>query len=113
MPAINTFLRWGWLLGVALCAPVTLPAGGGERRYSQIRIQYSSNLFLAEDDEILRSSPITFAPSLRTLDMGTPIYILDSWESEDGGNWIRVKLYSNNLIGDAATARHGWLNVNV
>ena len=111
MPAINNFLRWGWVLGIALCAPVTLPAGGGERRYSQIRIQHSSNLFLAEEDEILRSSPITFAPGLRTVERGTPIHILDYWESKDGENWIRVKLPSNNLFGDTATARHGWLNV--
>ena len=111
MPAVNSVLRWGWVLGIALFAPAALPAGGGERRYSEIRLQQSSNFLLTENVYALYSSPITFAPCLKTLEMGTPIRILDYWESQDSGYWVRVKLSSGNFFRDPSTVIHGWLNV--
>ena len=69
-------LRWSWLLGVALMAPASLPAGGGEFRQPQVRRRSGSGPLHIGSDCPLRLSPLAVAPTLSTLAIGTPWRLL-------------------------------------
>ena len=96
-------LRWSWLLGVALMAPATLPAGGGELRQPQVRRRSGSSgpLHISSDCP-LRLSPLAVAPSLRTLSIGTPCRLLRRWQGDNGQDWLQVQVLSGNCP-------RGWL----
>ncbi len=111
MSPIGGLIRWSWLLGIALCVPTALPAGGGERKMPYVRVQKSvAEPFLTENGCILRASPMSFAPGLRKLEIGTPIQILDYFDTVDGSRWIRIKLLSGYLEKPLYPTR-GWVNV--
>ena len=95
-------LRWSWLLGVALMAPATLPAGGGELRQPQVRRRSGSGPLHIYSDCPLRLSPLAVAPSLSTLSIGTPCRLLRCWPGENGQDWLQVQV----LSGDCP---RGWL----
>ena len=98
-------LRWSWLLGVALMAPATLPAGAGEMRQPQVRrrSEGSDPLHTGREAE-LHNSPIATAPALRKLAVGTPLRLLHRWPGDDGHDWLHVQ----ELKGES---RRGWLRV--
>ena len=110
MIPIGGLIRWSWLLGIALCAPVALPAGGSEKKIPHVRFnQSNSEPFLTEKVYFLRGSPMVFSPSLRTLDIGTPIKVLGYFETGDGKRWIRISLTSSHLE-TPLIAKRGWVN---
>ena len=106
----TVMLRWSWLLGVSLIGPVALPAGGAERRLPQIRRQQGSSSLLSGNDCVLHSSPLVAAPALRRLEIGTPLQLLRHWRSEDGSNWIQVKVTSGPPLIDAVERQRGWIH---
>jgi len=106
----TVMLRWSWLLGVSLIGPVALPAGGAERRLPQIRRQQGSSPLLSGNDCVLHSSPLVAAPALRRLEIGTPLQLLRHWRSEDGSNWIQVKVTSGYPLIDAVERQRGWIH---
>ena len=98
-------LRWSWLLGVALMAPATLPAGGGEIRQPQIRRRSQGGGPLHTSLEAdLHQSPVAMAPALCSLAAGTPLRLLHRWSGDDGRDWLHV----HELTGES---RRGWLRV--
>ena len=111
MPALRFLLRWGCVLGVALVAPVALPAGGAyERAEYHIRRCGNSGPILAGKSCLLRVSPFLNAPSLRRIELGTPLRMLSSWESPKGKQWLRVQIVSRDIFGKANRLK-GWVNV--
>ena len=111
MPIMNSLLRWSWVLGIALFLPVTLPAGGPVKYQSKIYFSEKENAFLTNNLSILRTSPSTCAPSLRTLEIGTPIKVIRRWKSRDNKKWLQVKITSNEIMELPSAVRRGWLNV--
>ena len=100
---LGAVLRWSWLLGVALMAPATLPAGAGEIRQPQIRrrSQGAGPLHTTLEAD-LHHSPMAMAPALSNIAAGTPLRLLHRWSGEDGHDWLHVQ----ELTGDS---RRGWL----
>lgn len=84
-------MRWSWLLGVALLAPAALPAGGAERRQPEVRRRDGSGPLISGDHDCLHAAPSVSAPSLRSLDLGTPLRVLRRWRSADGQDWLRYR----------------------
>ena len=111
MVIIASFLRWGWVLGLALLLPVALPAGGCEPRKHVICRRKSSGTLLAINQCALRAVPFSKAPILSNLDVGTPLRIVRSWTSEDGEYWLQVQIKSGEIVGFNSSARRGWVNV--
>ncbi len=111
MRLLFSVVHWGCLLGVALIAPVSLPAGGAERRNPEIRQRERSGPFLLSESCVLRSSPYVEAPSLSTLEVGTPLRILRCWHSPDGNSWLQVKIPFSEFVGLDSQARRGWVSV--
>ena len=98
----SSVLRWSWLLGVALMAPVALPAGGADRRQPQPRRRAASGQLHTCSDQPLRLSPLAVAPRLSTLKAGSSLRLLRRWSAADGQDWLHVQ----TLSGDQ---RRGWL----
>ena len=98
----SSVLRWSWLLGVALMAPATLPAGGADRRQPQPRRRAASGALHTATDQPLRLTPLAVAPRLSTLKAGSPLRLLRRWSTADGQEWLHVQ----TLSGDQ---RRGWL----
>ena len=100
---LGAVLRWSWLLGVALMAPATLPAGAGEIRQPQIRRRSQGTGPLPTTLEAdLHQSPVAMAPALNNLAAGTPLRLLHHWAADDGRVWLHVQ----ELTGEM---RRGWL----
>ena len=66
-------LCWAWVLGLALMAPVALPAGGADLRHPDPRRRGSSGPLLSGGRDQLKSSPASKAPSLLTLGLALPV----------------------------------------
>jgi hypothetical protein len=100
--------RWGALLAFALIAPVTLPAGGCDRRHSALRRRVSDHEpLLSPLPSVLRSSPQRFAPALSAISEGEPMRVLREWLSPTGHRWVRIEVRSNDLLH----VRRGWLPI--
>lgn len=98
-------LTWAALLGFALFAPASLPAGGGERRLPEVRRRESAREPLLNPvRSSLRSSPRARAPVLRPLEAGLPLRVLGSWVEPGGRRWLRV---ATGVAGGRST--RGWL----
>ena len=106
----TVMLRWSWLLGVSLFGPVALPAGGAERRLPQVRRQQGRGPLLSGSDCVLQSSPLVAAPALRRLEIGTPLQLLRRWRSDDGLDWIQVKVSSGPALTDSVERQRGWIH---
>ena len=89
---MGPMLRWSWLLGVALMAPASMPAGGADFRQPQVRrrVGVGGHLHVACDAH-LRLSPMAMAPRLSTLKAGTSLRLLRRWSSSDGNDWLHVQ----------------------
>jgi len=106
----SSLLRWGWLLGVALLGPASLPAGGAERRLPQIRRQNGEGPLLSGSDCLLQAGPGLAAPALRRLEIGTPLQLLRHWRSADGRDWIQVQVASHPAFPGGSDRQRGWIH---
>jgi len=108
------FIRCACLLGFALLAPITLPAGGGAVQTKitlQRRLRSNFSPLIAGDNCFLLSSPLKNAPSLRKLENGTPLTILRTWNHSQEQMWLYVRLSSSQVFDKSTNARRGWINV--
>ncbi len=112
MAAISLLIRWSCLLGVALLAPVGLPAGGAAATgKAPIRRSSKANSLFAGTSCFLKTSPLNVAPTLRNLDVGTPLKPLRSWTTDDGQHWLYVQLTSLEFSGLNTCIRRGWISI--
>jgi len=98
----------GWhvaaLLGFALFAPATLPAGGAERRQPELRRRQPREPLLSTRMTALQCAPEQRAPALTQLPAGEPLQVLRGWQAPGGRRWLQVQA----AIG-LGLARRGWL----
>ena len=98
--------RWAALLGFALIAPVTLPAGGAERRQPEVRRRQAGEPLLPASVRSLQAAPECRAPALALLAADEPLRVLRSWSDTGGERWLPVEA----APGPGLTpARRGWL----
>ncbi|MFM7086708.1 MAG: SH3 domain-containing protein [Cyanobium sp.] len=96
--------RWGALLAFALIAPVGLPAGGAERRHSEVRRRNAPEPLITGDDVSLHAAPHCSAPVLGTLSSDEPLRVLRRWSSAGGTVWLQVQARM-----PAGCASRGWM----
>ena len=84
-------LRWAWVLGLALMAPVGLPAGGADRDRPGLRRRGPGEPFFALKGQPLQVSPHHQAPPLAAADASLPLELLSTWWDGRGGRWLRVR----------------------
>ncbi len=111
MGAMTFLLRWSWVLGIALLAPVALPAGGGTCHLPEERRLDRSTPLLSLKSCILHPSPSAISPALRSIQIGTPLSILRTWRSVDGSDWIMVKISSEEFLEMSNKPTRGWIQI--
>ena len=95
----------------ALLVPVDLPAGGSIKKESNIIQHQKSNLYYANNECFLRSSPSLDGLCIRYIPIGTPLRLVRSWKSKDGKNWHQVQISSLEIFGNTVLPLRGWINV--
>jgi hypothetical protein len=97
------------ILGFALIAPVTLPAGGAERRPIELRRRQSlQDPWLLSEGGVLQCAPRSVAPALVAVQPGQPLRVMRGWLSPTGRHWLHVESASSPMTGPI----RGWLAVS-
>jgi hypothetical protein len=93
--------RWGAVLAFALFAPVSLPAGGADRRLPDVRRRNAGEPLLSIGGQVLQAAPDQQAPALAQVDADQPLRVMRSWCEPGGEQWLQVE----------AGEQRGWLAV--
>ena len=93
--------RWGAVLAFALFAPVSLPAGGADRRLPDVRRRNAGEPLLSTGCQALQAAPDQQAPALAQVHPDQPLRVMRSWRDQAGDQWLQVE----------AGEQRGWLAV--
>ena len=108
---INSFLKNFCLITFALIAPITLPAGGIQKKINHYIFDNNTKEIILISNTSLYSFPETNSKELLVLDMGTSLSILRNWKVSENEIWYRVELSSNKLLDDPNKITKGWIKV--
>jgi hypothetical protein len=108
---INSFLKNFCLITFALIAPVTLPAGGIQKKINHYNFDNNSKEIILISNTSLYSFPETNSKELLVLDIGTSLSIVRSWIVSESEIWFRVELPSNKLLDDPNKIKKGWIKM--
>ena len=109
MNLIGTFIIWIWLLGVSLVVPTSLPAGGSQKSDIQHTENNIASPLISLKEFNLLSSASNKSSILTRVQAGTPVNVLKVWYSEDSGQWLLVKVFSQNFY--QLFYKRGWINI--
>ena len=93
--------RWGAVLAFALFAPVSLPAGGADRRLPDLRRRSAGDPLLSTGRQALQAAPDQQAPALALIQADQPLRVVRSWRDQAGEQWLQVE----------SGEQRGWLAV--
>ena len=110
MNFISTFIVWSWLLGIALVAPTTLPAGGAQKSIIQYRKNNIGSPIIALKEFNLLASASNNSSILTPVRAGTPVNILKVWDSSEGQKWLLVNVLSQDFY--QFFYKKGWVNIS-
>ena len=108
---INSLLKNFCLITFALIAPVTLPAGGIQKNFSQNKFFNNKNEIILSSNASLYSSPEIYAKELLVLDVGTTLSVLRNWKVSKKETWVRVELASNKFLDNPNKILKGWIKM--
>ena len=109
MNLINTVLIWSWLLGISLLVPTTLPAGGAQKSIIKFRENSIRSPLIVIKKINLHSATYEDSSILMSINSGTPVQVLNFWDSPDSGKWILVNVFDQNY--HQLFSKRGWLNI--
>ena len=108
---INSFLKNFCLISFALIAPITLPAGGIQKKINHFNFNNNTKEIILISNTSLYSFPETNSKELLVVDMGTSLSILRNWKVSESEIWVRVELASNKLLDDPNKITKGWIKM--
>ena len=108
---INHLIRNFCLITFALIAPITLPAGGIQKSFSQNNFTKNTKEIILTSNASLCSFPELNAKELLVLDIGTTVSVLRNWKKDESEIWFRVELASNKFLDDPHKIRKGWIKM--
>ena len=109
MNLISTFIIWIWLLGISLVVPTSLPAGGSQKSTIEHRENNIGSPLIAFNDFNLLSSASNHSPVLTRVQFGTPVEVLQVWDSTENGKWLLVNVLSQDFY--QLFYKRGWINI--
>ncbi len=112
MASLVSFLRWGWLLTIALFMPIALPVGGAQIRLDEVCQSYCPLNVTAGSLCDFRIVPSSSSMILRKVSVGTPMQILRSWESPEGSSWLHVQIISLPFLERNGETQRGWIQTS-
>ena len=108
---MNSFLKNFCLITFALIAPITLPAGGIQKKINHYNFDKNIKEIIIISDTSLYSFPETNSKELLVLDKGTSLSILRNWIVSESEIWLRVELPCNKLLDDPNKITKGWIKM--
>ena len=108
---INNFLKNFCLITFALIAPITLPAGGIQKKLNLNKFSQNTHEIILSSNTSLYSCPEIYAKELLVLDVGTTLSVLRNWKVSKSENWVRVELASNKFLDDPNKILKGWIKM--
>ena len=108
---IKNLLKNFCLITFALIAPITLPAGGIQKKLNQNIFPSNAKEIILSSNTYLYSFPKIYAQELLVLDVGTTLSVLRHWKVSESEIWIRVELSSNKLLDDPNKITKGWIKM--
>ena len=109
MNLISTFIIWVWLLGKSLVVPTSLPAGGSQKSIIHHRENNIGSPLIALKDFNLLTSASNNSSTLTKVKAGTPVKVIQVWESNESKNWLLVSVLCHNF--DQLFYRRGWVEI--
>ena len=109
MNLISTFIIWIWLLGISLVVPTSLPAGGSQKSTIQYRENNIGSPLIALKDFNLLSSASNNSSILTMVQAGTPVNVLQVWDSNENKQWLLVNVLSQDFY--QLFYKRGWVNI--
>tara|TARA_Y100001968_G_scaffold158296_1_gene144731 strand:- start:1150 stop:1488 length:339 start_codon:yes stop_codon:yes gene_type:complete len=109
MNFISTLIVWTWLLGIAIVLPATLPAGGAQKSIIQSRKNIIGSPIIALKEFNLLCSASKKSSVLTRVETGTPVNVLRVLDTNDNGQWLLVKIISQEFY--QFFYKRGWVNV--
>ena len=106
---INNVLKNFCLITFALIAPITLPAGGIQKKINHYNFDSNTKEIILISNTSLYSFPKADAKELLVLDVGTTLSVLRSWKVSKNESWVRVELASNKFLDDPKKITKGWI----
>ena len=108
---INSLLKNFCLITFALIAPITLPAGGIQKKTNHYNFDNNTKEIILISNTSLYSFPETYSKELLVLNMGTSLSILNNWIVSESELWLRVELPSNKLLDNPNKITKGWIKI--
>ena len=108
---INSLLKNFCLISFALIAPITLPAGGIQKKINHYNFDNNLKEIILISNTSLYSFPEANSRELLVLDMGTSLSILRNWIVSESEIWFRVELPSNKLLDNPNKITKGWIKI--
>ena len=108
---INSLLKNFCLITFALIAPITLPAGGIQKKTNHYNFDNNTKEIILISNTSLYSFPETNSKELLVIDKGTSLSILRNWIVSESEIWLRVELPSNKLLDDPNKITKGWIKM--
>ena len=87
---INNVLKNFCLITFALIAPITLPAGGIQKKINHYNFYNNTKEIILISNTSLYSFPESNSKELLVLDKGTSLSILRNWKVNEKEIWVRV-----------------------
>ena len=109
---INNLLKNLCLITFALIAPITLPAGGIQKKLNHYNFDNNNikEIILIANTS-LYSSPEIHSKELLVLDVGTNLSVLRNWKVSESEIWVTVELSSNKFLDDPNKISKGWIRM--
>ena len=108
---INNLLKNLCLITFALIAPITLPAGGIQKKINHYNFDNNTKEIILISNTFLYSFPETNSKELLVLEIGTTLSVLRNWKVNESEIWLRVELASNKLLDDPNKITKGWIKM--
>ena len=108
---IKNMLKNICLIGFALIATITLPAGGIQRNLNESGILCNSKEIILNESCSLHTFPRLNAKKLMTLDSGSSLSILRQFVVNERDIWARVELATNRIIEHPGKITKGWIKM--
>ncbi len=108
---INNYLKNICLIIFALFGPIYLPAGGIQRDLNEFSFSETSNEVVLTAKCSIYCMPKIDSNKIRSLKIGTSVYLLREWTNSYNDKWVRVLLAQNIFSDESNKPIKGWIRL--
>ena len=106
---INNYIKNICLIVFALVGPISLPAGGIQRSFTDLKNE--SNEIIINSNKYIYFYPERNSKKLSPVRIGTSASILRYWTDSDDKRWIRVEISKSIFNNNLYQPLKGWMKI--